>query len=203
LRSLHRTDSLDHVRKGVVPICPTELANPDPAPHQRLRHCGPPPASAGRSPRGWPTGCTGRGCSGSGALSAPRPSRAEAPRTRGRARFFQADIEDPAASSGWPPRPGEIDVLDQQRPGDRSGRRPRPEGLRLTTRCSPATSAAPFFLVAAFAPAMAAKGSGRVINIGSMAAQRRPATGAAYGATSAGGPDKGAGRRSLRGRGPL
>jgi NAD(P)-dependent dehydrogenase (short-subunit alcohol dehydrogenase family) len=44
---------------------------------------------------------------------------------------------------------------------------------------------APFFLVAAFAPAMAAKGSGSVINIGSMAGSVGLATGAAYGATKA------------------
>ncbi|WP_405880070.1 SDR family oxidoreductase [Streptomyces sp. NBC_01384] len=44
---------------------------------------------------------------------------------------------------------------------------------------------APFFLVAAFAPTMAAKGSGSVINIGSMAGSLGLATGAAYGATKA------------------
>jgi NAD(P)-dependent dehydrogenase (short-subunit alcohol dehydrogenase family) len=40
-------------------------------------------------------------------------------------------------------------------------------------------------LVAAFAPAMAAKGSGSVINLGSMAASIGLATGGAYGATKA------------------
>jgi NAD(P)-dependent dehydrogenase (short-subunit alcohol dehydrogenase family) len=44
---------------------------------------------------------------------------------------------------------------------------------------------APFFLVAAFAPAMAAKGSGSVINMGSMSAAVGLPTGAAYGATKA------------------
>ncbi|MFD7498394.1 SDR family NAD(P)-dependent oxidoreductase [Streptomyces sp. NPDC059832] len=43
----------------------------------------------------------------------------------------------------------------------------------------------PFFLVAAFAPAMTAKGSGSLINIGSMAGSPGLATGAAYGATKA------------------
>lgn len=44
---------------------------------------------------------------------------------------------------------------------------------------------AALFLVAAFAPAMAARGSGNVINIGSMAGSLGLATGAAYGATKA------------------
>jgi NAD(P)-dependent dehydrogenase (short-subunit alcohol dehydrogenase family) len=44
---------------------------------------------------------------------------------------------------------------------------------------------APFFLVAAFAPAMAAKGSGSIINISSMAARIGLPNGAAYGATKA------------------
>jgi NAD(P)-dependent dehydrogenase (short-subunit alcohol dehydrogenase family) len=44
---------------------------------------------------------------------------------------------------------------------------------------------APYFLVAALAPKMAAKGSGSIINIGSMAGQVGLAGGAAYGATKA------------------
>src|SRR6478735_7828281 len=44
---------------------------------------------------------------------------------------------------------------------------------------------APFFLVAAFAPGMAARGRGSIVNVGSMAGQIGLAGGAAYGATKA------------------
>ena len=44
---------------------------------------------------------------------------------------------------------------------------------------------APFYLVAAFAPGMAARGAGSIINIGSMAGSLGLAGGAAYGATKA------------------
>jgi NAD(P)-dependent dehydrogenase (short-subunit alcohol dehydrogenase family) len=44
---------------------------------------------------------------------------------------------------------------------------------------------AAFLLVAAFAPGMAAKGNGSIVNIGSMAGQLGLAGGAAYGATKA------------------
>src|SRR5438034_604557 len=44
---------------------------------------------------------------------------------------------------------------------------------------------APFFLVAAFAPGMVARGSGSIINIGSMASRLGLAGGAAYGDTKA------------------
>jgi NAD(P)-dependent dehydrogenase (short-subunit alcohol dehydrogenase family) len=44
---------------------------------------------------------------------------------------------------------------------------------------------APYFLVGAFAPAMAAKGSGAIINISSMAGRIGLPAGAAYGATKA------------------
>ena len=44
---------------------------------------------------------------------------------------------------------------------------------------------APFYLVAAFAPAMAASGAGSIVNIGSMAGSIGMAGGAAYGATKA------------------
>ena len=44
---------------------------------------------------------------------------------------------------------------------------------------------APYFLVAALAPKMAARGSGSIVNVGSMAGQIGLAGGAAYGATKA------------------
>ncbi|SEO63776.1 short chain dehydrogenase [Amycolatopsis saalfeldensis] len=44
---------------------------------------------------------------------------------------------------------------------------------------------APYYLVAAFAPAMARKGAGSIVNIGSMAGSLGLPAGAAYGATKA------------------
>ena len=44
---------------------------------------------------------------------------------------------------------------------------------------------APFYLVAAFAPGMAARGKGSIINISSMAGRLGLLNGAAYGATKA------------------
>ena len=44
---------------------------------------------------------------------------------------------------------------------------------------------APFFLVAAFAPGMVARGSGSIVNLGSMAGEIGLSGGAAYGATKA------------------
>jgi NAD(P)-dependent dehydrogenase (short-subunit alcohol dehydrogenase family) len=102
----------------------------------------------------------------------------------GRARFVEADLEDPASIDGLAAEAGEIDVLVNN--AGRSVWAPT-EDLKASDYDSMFASnvRAPFFLVAAFAPAMAAKGSGSVINIGSMAGTLGLATGAAYGATKA------------------
>jgi NAD(P)-dependent dehydrogenase (short-subunit alcohol dehydrogenase family) len=102
----------------------------------------------------------------------------------GRARFVEADLEDPAAIERLAASAGEIDVLVNN--AGQSVWAPT-EDLKLADYDAmfAGNVRAPFLLVAAFAPAMAAKGSGSVITMGSMAGTVGLATGAAYGATKA------------------
>ncbi|MEA5365352.1 SDR family oxidoreductase [Amycolatopsis sp., V23-08] len=102
----------------------------------------------------------------------------------GRARFVEADLEDPAAIDRLAASAGEIDVLVNN--AGRSVWAPT-EDLELADYDAmfAGNVRAPFLLVAAFAPAMAAKGSGSVISLGSMAGTVGLVNGAAYGATKA------------------
>ncbi|MFI5747002.1 SDR family NAD(P)-dependent oxidoreductase [Streptomyces sp. NPDC051644] len=102
----------------------------------------------------------------------------------GHARFVEADLEDPAGIDRLASDVGEIDVLINN--AGQAIWAPTEE-MKVSDYDAMFASnvRAPFFLVAAFAPAMAAKGSGSVINIGSMAGSIGMATGAAYGATKA------------------
>lgn len=100
----------------------------------------------------------------------------------GKARFVAADLSDPAQLDDLAGQAGEVDVLVNNAGISWFG----PTGeLDVATfdRLFAANVRAPFFLVAALAPGMAARGSGSIINIGSQAGQIGMPGGAAYGAT--------------------
>jgi NAD(P)-dependent dehydrogenase (short-subunit alcohol dehydrogenase family) len=109
---------------------------------------------------------------------------AEITEAGGEARFVATDLENPADIERLAAEVGEIDVLVNN--AGRSAWTPT-EDMKVAEYDSmfAGNVRAPFLLVAAFAPAMAAKGSGSVINMGSMAGSIGLATGAAYGATKA------------------
>lgn len=102
----------------------------------------------------------------------------------GRAEFVAADLGDAAAVRRLAGAAGDIDILVNN--GGFSVFGPTADLDVATFDAMFASNVrAPFLLVAAFAPAMAARGSGSIINISSMAGQIGLAGGAAYGATKA------------------
>ena len=102
----------------------------------------------------------------------------------GKARFVAADLSDPAQLDDLAEQAGVVDVLVNNAGFSWFG--PTAE-LDVATfdRLFAANVRAPYFLVAALAPKMAARGSGSIINLGSMVGQIGLAGSAAYGATKA------------------
>ena len=102
----------------------------------------------------------------------------------GRARFIAADLSDPAEIQRLAEDVGEIDVLVNN-----AGQSVLGPTESITAQDFDSIFAtnvrAPFMLVGAFAPPMAAKGSGSIVNISAMAGRIGMPGGAAYGATKA------------------
>ncbi|HEX6484575.1 MAG TPA: SDR family oxidoreductase [Ktedonobacteraceae bacterium] len=100
----------------------------------------------------------------------------------GRARFVAADLSDPADLRRLAEEVGDIDILVNNAGFSVFGATADLE-VDMFDALFASNVRAPFFLVAAFAPGMAARGKGSIINVSSMAGQIGLAGGAAYGAT--------------------
>jgi NAD(P)-dependent dehydrogenase (short-subunit alcohol dehydrogenase family) len=101
-----------------------------------------------------------------------------------KARFVAADLTDPAQVDQLVDEAGAVDVLVNNAGFSWFGRTAELD-VATFDRLFAANVRAPHFLVAVLAPKMAARGSGSIINIASMAGQIGLAGGAAYGATKA------------------
>jgi NAD(P)-dependent dehydrogenase (short-subunit alcohol dehydrogenase family) len=102
----------------------------------------------------------------------------------GKARFVAADLSQPGGVDELVQQAGQVDILVNNAGfawfGPTDELDPATFGQLMVANIQ-----APYFLVAALAPPMAARGSGSIINIGSMAGQVGMPGGAAYGATKA------------------
>ena len=100
----------------------------------------------------------------------------------GKARFVAADLTDPAQLEHTAEQAGSADVLVNNAGFSWFG--PTADiDVATFDQLFAANVRAAYFLVAALAPKMAARGSGSIINLSSMAGQIGLAGGAAYGAT--------------------
>jgi NAD(P)-dependent dehydrogenase (short-subunit alcohol dehydrogenase family) len=102
----------------------------------------------------------------------------------GQARFAAADLGDLAQLDDLAQRAGPVDVLVNNAGFSWFGPTADLDAATFD-RLFAANVRAPYFLVAALAPKMAARGSGSIISLSSMAGQIGLAGGAAYGATKA------------------
>jgi NAD(P)-dependent dehydrogenase (short-subunit alcohol dehydrogenase family) len=102
----------------------------------------------------------------------------------GQARFVAADLNDLDQVEDLAQQAGPVDVLVNNAGDAWFG--PTPELDRVTfAQLFTANVQAPYFLTAALVPKMAARGSGSIVNVGSMAGEVGMPGGAAYGATKA------------------
>ena len=102
----------------------------------------------------------------------------------GRARFVAADLTDTDAITRLAEEAGDVDVLVNNAGFSWFG--PTPDLSPATfDQMFAANVRSAYYLVAAIAPGMAKRGTGSIINVGSMAGQIGLAGGAAYGATKA------------------
>src|SRR6266852_2251656 len=102
----------------------------------------------------------------------------------GKARFVAADLSDPGDITHLAEQVGDIDVLVNN--AGRAVWAPTEEmDVADFDSMFASNVRAPYLLVGAFAPAMAQRGTGSIINISSMAGRIGLPSGAAYGATKA------------------
>jgi NAD(P)-dependent dehydrogenase (short-subunit alcohol dehydrogenase family) len=102
----------------------------------------------------------------------------------GKARFVAADVRDAADVQRLAGEVGDVDILVNNAGTSLFG--PTEEfDVAAFDKLFAGNVRAPFFLVAAIAPGMAARGRGSIVNVSSMAGGVGLAGGAAYGATKA------------------
>jgi NAD(P)-dependent dehydrogenase (short-subunit alcohol dehydrogenase family) len=101
----------------------------------------------------------------------------------GKARFIAADLSDPARLGDLAEQAGAVDILVNNAGISLPAGPTAGVGVATFDRIFSANVRAPYFLVAALAPKMAARGSGSIVNIGSQAGHVGMPGIAAYSAT--------------------
>jgi NAD(P)-dependent dehydrogenase (short-subunit alcohol dehydrogenase family) len=102
----------------------------------------------------------------------------------GQAELVEADLGDPERLAELADEVGDVDILVNNAGFSIWGATPE-VGIDDFDAMFATNVRAPYYLVAAFAPGMAARGRGSIINLGSMAGTVGLPGGAAYGATKA------------------